>query len=366
MGRGRTGLSRQKTRPHPIGDIQHMRVGLVYGFWGQNIGNAFFNLGGKISLELAGFEVYPIQDHPAYWTFRGEHHGNYERAYSVIESLDVDIIVAQGPLFTRNFLNIWGQALKSLRQRKVDWAVLSGAFRHYSSEERAVAKEAIELHRPRFISTRDNATADALRDVFPNVRAGIDSAFMCPLEYRPPELCTSPYIAACFDHYPEPNFHYDPLGPVEIGENTYSLEFPRRALRLARRSKAHAYVGQFLDRRQLPHQIGQYRIVRPEHRTNPHIPQKIYRRPNGIASDEPWTYLTVYSQAALTLSDRVHACVATLAYGGTAHLYNPSTQRSQLFDSVGAGDITKRPVTLQPNLIETASSQLTNFLSEAA
>ena len=35
---------------------QNMRIGLVSGFWGQNIGNAFFNLGGKACLEAAGHD----------------------------------------------------------------------------------------------------------------------------------------------------------------------------------------------------------------------------------------------------------------------------------------------------------------------
>ena len=35
---------------------------LVAGFWGQNIGNAFFNLGGRHLLESAGVQVHLIQD----------------------------------------------------------------------------------------------------------------------------------------------------------------------------------------------------------------------------------------------------------------------------------------------------------------
>jgi hypothetical protein len=47
------------------------KVALVSGGWGQNIGNAFFNIGGKRILE----EVFPeyrvefIQDQPGYWIF---------------------------------------------------------------------------------------------------------------------------------------------------------------------------------------------------------------------------------------------------------------------------------------------------------
>lgn len=47
------------------------KVALVSGFWGQNIGNAFFNIGGKRILEevFAKHRVEFIQDQPRYWTF---------------------------------------------------------------------------------------------------------------------------------------------------------------------------------------------------------------------------------------------------------------------------------------------------------
>jgi len=45
------------------------RVALVSGGWGQNIGNAFFNIGGKRILEevFAKHRVEFIQDQPGYW-----------------------------------------------------------------------------------------------------------------------------------------------------------------------------------------------------------------------------------------------------------------------------------------------------------
>ncbi len=50
---------------------QAPRVALVSGHWGQNIGNAFFNMGGKWILEslFGPGEVAFIQDQPGYRTF---------------------------------------------------------------------------------------------------------------------------------------------------------------------------------------------------------------------------------------------------------------------------------------------------------
>lgn len=78
---------------------------------------------------------------------------------------------------------------------------------------------------------------------------------------------------------------------------------------------------------------------------------KIYQHPNAVASDEPWTYFNVYANAELTLADRVHACVITLAYGKPAMLFTPSP-RSALFERVGCGAIRERPVMLDAEYLE--------------
>ena len=47
----------------------------------------------------------------------------------------------------------------------------------------------------------------------------------------------------------------------------------------------------------------------------------------------------------MTLSDRVHACAVTLAYGNTAMLFS-KTSRDGLLQRVGAEEITHKPVKL--------------------
>jgi hypothetical protein len=83
---------------------------------------------------------------------------------------------------------------------------------------------------------------------------------------------------------------------------------------------------------------------------------------NAVASDEPYTYLTIYAAVHLTLSDRVHACVATMAYGNKAMLFNESTRRDVLFESVGAGAIRERPCAVSRDLIDDQRGELISFL----
>lgn len=336
---------------------------LVSGFWGQNIGNAFFNLGGRAALEAAGHDVSFVQDMPAYATFRNESKGNWKHAYPLLDHLEFDLLVLQGPLFTRNFAAIWREQLGRLARRGVRWAVLGGALRKYSPTEVEIARALIAETPPLFVSTRDDETYVALAGVPTTLRRGVDSAFFLPEAFAPPRMSGPPVIAMTFDHFAEPRLLADPAGPLEIDGRRFRLEGAPGIDRIAARSKAHALALRALRRSAAPGEVDGVTIVRPDHRTNPHLPVTIYKDPNGLASDEPWTYLTVYANCDLTVADRVHACVATLAYGGQAMLWNPVTRRCKLFDAIGVPDVARRPVRLAAGVREQWFAETVDFLS---
>lgn len=105
-------------------------------------------------------------------------------------------------------------------------------------------------------------------------------------------------------------------------------------------------------------------MLRPEHRTNPFVGWKVYRAPGTVVSDEPYTYLTTYANARMTLSDRVHACVVAAAYGRPAMLFG-STPRDALFARMGLADIRKHPVALPENRRVEERDALLDFLRNA-
>jgi hypothetical protein len=318
----------------------------VSGGWGQNIGNAFFNLGGRHLLEAAGAHVSFIQDSPAYWTFYDQSQGDRKNAYAIVEALEFDLLVLQGPLFTTAFSAIWRDRLKRLADRGVMWAVQSGAFRKYVPDELDVAVSVMADVPPAFVCTRDDESARLLRSRGIDVVQGIDSAFFVP-EAVPAlrrRRDTEPFVTFVFDHFSEPTLTPSPSGVVAIGDERFALQQHGATSWAARRGKAQSYLSLPFDRRRYPRRVAGRLIVRPEHRTNPHIPFKIYRHPNGLASDEPWTYLHAYATTELTIGDRVHACIATLAYGNPAMLWNPTTKRSALFASIRAERITEAVV----------------------
>lgn len=339
----------------PTTPVTKPRVALVSGFWGQNIGNAFFNIGGKWILEQVFGEgnVAFIQDQPGYRTFHDQSKGNPANDIELLQYLDVDYIVLQGPLLTTGFAQLWRPTFKALTARGTKIILLGAAFFKFRDEEYAAAKAFLQEFPPALISTRDSRSYEQLKtwDLSMPLYDGMDSAFFAPKAYTPFALTAPPYVALNFDRYLEPTISLGAAAKpgadfsFERNGKVWSLEVPKLSSKLAHRSKVQAYLGHLIDRRKLPTEIDGLMVMRPEHRVNPHMTYKIYQHPNAVASDEPWTYFNIYANADLVLADRVHACVAALAYGQTAMLFTPSP-RQALFARVGATEIRERPVSI--------------------
>ncbi|MEN1681141.1 MAG: polysaccharide pyruvyl transferase family protein [Planctomycetota bacterium] len=345
-----------------MSDQQRPVVALVYGFWGQNIGNAFFNVGGKWIVEqmFPEHDVIEIQDQPGYRTFHNQAKGNPKRDAGLLDHVDAEYIVLQGPMLTGTFRALWEPTFKKLHERGVKVVLLSAAFFHYDDEEINSARDFLKQYPPVLISTRDASSYEHVKDLAELTYSGIDSAFFAPKAYRPMPLDIEPYITINFDQYPEPNLTVAPSEAELKGSfdktftalgRAWGAKQPGLQKRFSRAGQWQCYLGALIDFRKLPPRIADHLVIRPDHRVNPHITWKVYNQPGVVAHDEPYTYFTVYSQTQLTLSDRVHACVATLAWGNPAMLYHP-TPRARLFERVGLDTIREQPVTLDQDYLE--------------
>lgn len=348
------------------------KVAIVSGFWGQNIGNAFFNIGGKWILEqvLPCAQINYVLDQPGYRTFHNQAKGNPPNDWGLLARLDIDIVVLEGPMLTVHFPALWEPTFRALTKRGVKIVLLGAAMFRFTEEEQRVNREFLARYRPFILSSRDIPTYEAFKDCADYTHCGLDSAFFVPRAYAPFKLHTRPYVAMNFDRWLEPAVSTDSEPPRPDSRDfvwegvTWHLDFPSRLMRWADRNKWWSYAAAFVDQRKLSNEIAGLEVVRPEHRFNPHITPKIYKRPNAVASDEPWTYFTVYANATLTVADRVHACIVTLAYGRPAVLFSPSP-RAQVFDRLGLSDIRKGPVSLDFEKLRTEQDAELTFLRRA-
>ncbi|NIZ10955.1 polysaccharide pyruvyl transferase family protein [Pseudooceanicola sp. HF7] len=358
----------------PLAQKPAPRVALVGGQWAQNVGNAFFNLGGEYVLKRVFGEdaVGFFQDQPNYRTLHNKFKGNPETYVDFAQYLDIDYLVVQGPVLGGWIRESWEKAFRALRDNGVKVIFLSSAFFKFTDKEIAAVKSFLEEYPPYLISTRDDRTYGIIKDWLPGVPKydGIDSGYFL-------NRCVNPfkvregfrYITSNFDRYPEPElFSSDPgdkynSRQVEIEGKTYFVSVPKFLDKYAHKGKIKGYLADYFDKRKLPETFDGRLIVRPEHRFFPHITHKIYRQSNATASDEPWTYINIYANADFTLSDRVHACVATLAFGSPAMLFTPSP-RSALFGRVGAGEIRNKLVTLDLGMLHEEQEKEIEWLKD--
>ena len=96
-----------------------LRIAVVFGYWGSNIGNAFFNLGGKYFIsKVFGYNAVDfISDQPGYYTFNNQKKGNPINDFGLLSRLNVDYLVIQGPIFTETLLELWGDTFEKLVKR---------------------------------------------------------------------------------------------------------------------------------------------------------------------------------------------------------------------------------------------------------
>lgn len=362
-------------KPYTTQDVNPApRVALVGGQWAQNVGNAFFNLGGEYVLQRVFGEgaVGFYQDQPNYRSLHNKFKGNPENYVDFVKHLDIDYLVLQGPVLNSWIRESWEDTFKALRDKGTKVIFLSSAFFKFNETEFKKVREFLEEYPPALISTRDDQSYGILKDWLPTVPKynGIDSGYFL-------NRCVTPfkvrkdvnYITKNFDRYPEPEILTQDPGTkynsrqVEIEGKNYWLSVPKFLDKYAHKGKIKGYLADVFDRRKLEEEFDGRMIVRPEHRFFPHMTHKIYRQPNATASDEPWTYINLYANADFTLSDRVHACVATLAFGSPAMLFTPSP-RSALFGRVGLGDIKKKLVSLDLDFLKEEQEKEITWLKE--
>jgi len=263
--------------------------------------------------------------------------------------------------------SIWEPAFKTFKENGTKVILLGASFFKFTEKEISDAKSFLDEYPPAMISTRDHKAYSILKDWIPHTYSGIDSAFFVPKAFNPLKF-KDEFITLNFDRFPEPTLNIGSKKSADFNfealNEQWSLSVPKVQQYFSMKGKSQAYLGHLLDFRKLPTEICGRDIIRPEHRYVPHMTHKIYQHPNSVTSDEVFTYFSLYANTSLTLADRVHACVMTLAYGNPAMLFTPSP-RQALFARLGLDDIRTKPVQLDMDYLEEERNGVIDFLRDA-
>ena len=147
-------------------DINAPRVALVGGQWAQNVGNAFFNLGGEYILkEVFGDDAVGFfMDQPNYRTLHNKFKGNPDTYVDFVQHLDIDYLVLQGPVLNQWIGDSWAKTFKALQAKGTKIILLSCAFFKFKDSEFKAVKKFLEEFPPALISTRDDKSYEILKD----------------------------------------------------------------------------------------------------------------------------------------------------------------------------------------------------------
>lgn len=348
-----------------------VKVAYSTGFWCTNIGNAFFSLGVEHVLkEILGEDnVSIVSDYQTYTTGYGKRLYPDKNQLEYLTKLDVDYLVLAGPVISKYFLLLWKDILLELERRGVRYILLSVGMMKMTDDALDECKCFFEQHPPYILCSRDKKTYDAFAKYADHSYDGLCFSFFAPDYYHPSKISEN-YITFNFDKISEPSIWID---DSEEGQsfvfqgNRYHLKqtglLPKLATKTDRFSDALIYASSILPQRKRSDSVGDFKIYRTDHRFHPHYRRKIYSQGNSFCADLPYGYLNIYANSELTLSDRVHACAVTLAYGHSAMLFS-KTNRVGLLERVGAGEISSHPVTIDLYMLNQEKQIMFQWLSD--
>ncbi|MFC1977610.1 polysaccharide pyruvyl transferase family protein [Chloroflexota bacterium] len=333
---------------------------IVYagGFWATNIGNAFYNLGLLHILQKSNpqADIHLLSDQSGWFWQEGGKNPSNDLNY--LQYIRPDFLVLAGPLINRQFINIWEPTLKILFNKGVKLALLSVGCMQYDDDEKKVMGEFFSRYPPHILISRDQYTYDNYKQFAIQAYSGICAAFFMPDAYKPVKTDLENYLVFNFDSITEPEFS------IVSSQNNISNSLELNGIQLQTKRKGKLNLGS----RNYPTTLNGYKIVRTVHSCIPLFSlartKLLFKKKNTFVSDIPFGYLNLYANTQGTFSDRVHACVATLAYGNPAMLFSESP-RSHLFDRLNLDEIRDRPVILSKDKLDIEKEKEIDFLRTA-
>lgn len=303
-------------------NFDKLNVALYVGAWPQNIGNAFFDLGLEAIINAAFPSANVFYTGGAvHWMFNHSKKNKKKsifakltrnsetlssNSFEIAQYANVDLVIVPGMCIAKEFVDNNGKTFLDLAKRKIPVLYVGAGALEYTDEEAAYYVKFLNKFHKYGIITRDSDTFNTLHNQgVKSLEKGIDCALFLPDRYTPPTLSLSKFNIENFDSGQDiPNIdHKDAL------------------------------------------------VLRTHHDCWGPLREVYTKEKNTLVSDVPFDYLALYANVNETYSDRVHACLATLAYGNKARLFS-KTPRASLFKELGVANIKQELLSLDMELLK--------------
>lgn len=309
--------------------------------WADNVGNAFIDYGINYSLKQAlpdsSYKIRNISNVQPYndykfnyrfpYNFLSGGRKNKENTFDLRLQTKPDLVVLGGSLFDIFWCKVHSNFLDWLIINQYPVLVLGGGGGNsYSKEELEFVSSFWEKINFVAYVSRDEKALSNFGKFAKDSHNGIDNAFFLNDTFEPAKLDIEPYVVNTFDLTHKRDINYNSHKVIKLAHRLLSVDSFKSFLK----SRFNAFKV-----------VSSYDLI----------------------SDYPDDYLHIYGNAEITYSDRVHACVATLIFGGKAQYYDKS-DRSYLFDRVGLSEIREQPVKLDMDFIEREKEKQIQFLKK--
>lgn len=345
------------------------------GFWSTNIGNSFF--------DLAIYHILQKVCPDAKVTFCDEQPGNYwvqsgknpVNSLDFIKHIDSEYVVIAGPLLGKDLPFLWEDAFEELYRRGVKILLLSAGCISYTKEELDICRSFLKKYPPHVLMTRDQYTYDNFKDLATHSYNGICCAFYIPDFYTTTNTTLGNYVVLNFDGKgvpPRVGKLFSILGlesepSFNSGKNTTNskeFDFNGEHWDVTYNYSPIDFKNILSGPKKSPSHINDLKVIRTKHRASSTSRRSVFTKPNTFVSDIPYNYFDIYGNTNVTFSNRVHACVLTLAYGKPAMFFS-NTKRGKLLERFeDLKEIKNKPVTIQQNILDNEKAKQLEFLSE--
>lgn len=349
----------------------------ILGGWSPNIGNAFFQLGGYHVIQSvipeATFSIINEKPgYPQYWNPKG---GNPPDYFDMAAAVKSDYLVLMGPMFRPETMDVWGDSLEKIVSQGTKLIYLGVGAMRYEQEYIEDYRKFLKKFPAYLFVSRDSETFEKLGDLAENAYNGFDLAFFIP-DYYPVSGYKNllPYVVMNFDKLPEPKFEIltgsteqidssQTIHKFDFNAQTWIVKQDSWRTRFARKSRYTMMLESLIFKGSQAKVIGDYAIVRTDHRYTPIIGRRTFRYPNVMVNDTPYPYFNIYGNAELVLSNRLHACVIAMAYGKPAMVFSESP-RLRLMERFNIPDIKKQPMRIDLTILNQEKAKLKDFLKK--
>lgn len=287
---------------------------IVYigGCWSPNIGNSFIDYGAMYTCKKHHVYIY------SEWN-RAMFGGNRDKFFRTFSDLKPQCIVFSGMVTCNQFTIDQKEDIQDIDKIGIPIVLNGVGGENYNNSEVATFRAFIKQHNFCGFISRDNRSYDAYGDLFKKSYRGIDVGFFISDidKFRLLKDLPKKYTV----------INEDDLG---FNKNVVDMEEYKQA-------------------------VNDGSIVYCHHQTT-HIKPQYLSKPRTMISELPDEYICLYAQSKMTFATRVHACVATLSFGGKC--FQPyNTPRSAIFEAVGCQNIVSRPVSVDPIILKEKKRQ---------